>query len=68
MWIIVLCRKMLWTGASTSEFHRWCMFRDDKSGCAGLAEFKQWSLIFPKKFVVFTKKSHLLTGRKCQAI
>lgn len=55
MWVVVLYRKMIQTGANTSEFHRWCMFSDDKSCCAGLAEFKKWSLIFPKSFVVVTK-------------
>lgn len=56
MWIIVLHWKMIWTGASTSEFHRWCMFSDDKSCCAGLAELTKRSLVFPKTFVVISKK------------
>lgn len=55
MWVVVLYRKMIQTGASILEFHRRCMFSDDKSCCAGLAEFKKWSLIFPKSFVVVTK-------------
>lgn len=49
-------RKVIWTGDSISELHRWGMFSDDKSCCAGLAELKKKrSQIFSKSFVEFTK-------------